>query len=197
MSRVPIFLRQFLASPRSVGAVLPSSDGLADAMLAPIDFGRPQTVVEFGPGTGAFTRSLARRMAPGGRYLGIEVNPAFSRELAAEFPRLSFVQASVADLGALLRGAGIERVDAVVCGLPWASLPRVLQDAVFAQVARALAPGGVFVTFAYVQGLAFPGAWALRRTLRRTFAHVGRSPIVWANLPPAFAYVCREPRPTL
>jgi phospholipid N-methyltransferase len=46
-----------------------------------------------------------------------------------------------------------------------------------------------------VQGLAFPGAWALRRTLRRTFADVRRSGVVWANLPPAFAYVCREPRP--
>ena len=82
----------------------------------------------------------------------------------------------------------------MVCGLPWASLPRALQDAVFAQVARALAPDGVFVTFAYVQGLAFPGAWALRRSLRRTFGAVTRSPIVWANVPPAFAYVCRAPR---
>jgi phospholipid N-methyltransferase len=198
MSRpVTIFVRQFLAAPRSIGAVLPSSEGLADAMLAPLDFSRPQTVVEFGPGTGAFTRCLARRLAPGSRYLGIEINPAFSRALQGEFPELSFVQASVADLGELLRGAGIERVDAVVCGLPWASLPRALQDAVFAQVARALAPGGVFVTFAYVQGLAFPGAWALRRTLRRTFADVSRSGVVWANLPPAFAYVCREPRPGL
>jgi phospholipid N-methyltransferase len=195
MSRsVTFFLRQFLAAPRSVGAVFPSSEGLAAAMLAPVDFERARAVVEFGPGTGAFTRAIARKLAPGARYLGIEINPVFSRRLAADFPGLSFVQASVADLGALLGGAGICAVDAVICGLPWASLPRALQDAVFAQIAAALAPDGVFVTFAYVQGLAFPGAWALRKSLRRTFADVSRTPVVWANLPPAFAYVCRSPR---
>ena len=37
---------------------------------------------------------------------------------------------------------------------------------------RALVPGGVFVTFGYFQSLVLPGAWALRRRLRRSFADV-------------------------
>ena len=187
-----LFLRQFVQSPRTVGAVLPSSAALARTMLAPIDFATARTIVEFGPGTGAFTREIAARLAPGCRYLGIELNPQFVRELAAAFPRLTFVHGSVADLAQILAAQGIAVIDAIVCGLPWATLPISLQETVFAAIDRALVPGGVFVTFGYLQSLVLPGAWALRRRLRRSFAEVGRSPVVWGNVPPAFAYVCRK-----
>ena len=84
------FLRQFARSPRSIGAVLPSSAALAEAMLAPVDFSAARTVVEFGPGTGAFTRAIAQRLPSHTRYLGIELNPTFCRSLALSFPRLRF-----------------------------------------------------------------------------------------------------------
>jgi len=187
-----LFLRQFAHSPRTVGAVLPSSAALARTMLAPIDFAAARTVVEFGPGTGAFTRAIAARLAPGSRYLGIELNAAFARELAGTFPGLSFVQGSVADLLPILSAHGIASVDAVVCGLPWATLPTSLQKTVFAAMDRALVPGGVFVTFGYLQSLVLPAAWALRQQLRRNFAEVTRTPVVWGNVPPAFAYICRR-----
>jgi phosphatidylethanolamine/phosphatidyl-N-methylethanolamine N-methyltransferase len=187
-----LFLRQFVQSPRTVGAVLPSSAALARAMLAPIDFASGRTIVEFGPGTGAFTRAIAARLAPGCRYLGIELNPQFVRGLAAEFPHLTFVHGSVADLTQILAAHGIDSIDAIACGLPWASLPIPLQETVFAAIDRALVPGGVFVTFGYLQSLVLPGAWALRRRLRHRFAEVRHTPIVWGNVPPAFVYVCRK-----
>lgn len=186
-----VFLRQFARAPRSVGAILPSSAALAAAMVAPVDFAANPTIVEFGPGTGAFTRTIAQRLRPQGRYLGIELNAAFCDTLRSEFPAQTFVHGSVADLTAILATHGIARVDAIVCGLPWASLPIALQERVFDEIDRALVPGGVFMTFAYVHGLLLPGAWALRRRLQRSFAAVTHSPIVWANVPPAFAYICR------
>jgi phospholipid N-methyltransferase len=187
-----LFLRQFVRSPRSVGAVLPSSAALARAMLAPIDFTSARTIVEFGPGTGAFTRHIAARLAPGCRYLGIELNPDFVRGLAKAFPSLAFVHGSVADLGQILAARRIGPIDAIVCGLPWASLPMSLQETVFAAIDLTLVPGGVLATFGYLQSLALPGAWTLRRRLRRDFAEVGHSPVVWGNVPPAFAYICRK-----
>ena len=90
------------------------------------------------------------------------------------------------------RAQGIGAIDAIVCGLPWATLPISLQESVFAAMDRALVPGGVFVTFGYLQSLVLPGAWALRRRLRRSFADVSHSPVVWGNVPPAFAYICRK-----
>ena len=108
------------------------------------------------------------------------------------FPPLAFVHGSVADLAQILASQGIGAVDAIVSGLPWATLPISLQERVFAAMDLALAPGGVFVTFGYLQSLVLPGAWALRRRLHRDFAEVGRSPVVWGNVPPAFAYICRK-----
>ncbi len=191
-----IFLRQFLRSPKTVGAVAPSSRALARAMLAPIDFGAARVIVEFGPGTGAFTTEIARRLAPQCRYLGIELNPQFVHELRHRFPEgrfpgLSFVQGSVADLTAILADHRIGGVDAVVCGLPWATLPISLQETVFAAMRGALVSGGLFVTFGYLQGLVLPGAQALRRRLRREFAEVRQTLPVWGNVPPALAYICR------
>jgi phospholipid N-methyltransferase len=177
-----------------VGAVLPSSPALAEAMLAPIDFSGPRTIVEFGPGTGAFTRAIAARLHPGSRYLGIELNPAFCRTLTQGFPGFTFVEGSVADLDRILAAHGIGSVDAIVSGLPWASLPTRLQDQVFPAIERALAPGGVFVTFAYLHGLGLPGARALRARLRSSFADVARSGIVWTNVPPAVCLICRKAR---
>jgi phosphatidylethanolamine/phosphatidyl-N-methylethanolamine N-methyltransferase len=187
-----LFLRQFIRSPRTVGAVLPSSPALASIMLAPVDFAGARAIVEFGPGTGAFTIEIARRLRPGCRYLGIELSADFTRNLAARFPGLSFVNASAADLTEILAAQDIGAVDAIVCGLPWATLPVSLQDTVFAAIDRALVPGGVFVTFGYFQSLVLPPTWALRRRLRQEFAEVSRSPVVWANVPPAFAYICHK-----
>jgi phosphatidylethanolamine/phosphatidyl-N-methylethanolamine N-methyltransferase len=187
-----VFLGQFWRAPRSVGAAWPSSRRLAEAMLAPVDFSRLRTLVEFGPGTGAITRVVRDRLGPVHRYLGIEVNPTFHARLRAEFPDLEFERASVAELGSLLDRRGVSTVEAIVCGLPWAFLPVALQREVLAQVDRRLAPGGVFVTFAYLQGLVLPGARALRRSLGRVFRTVTRTSIVWRNVPPAFAYICRR-----
>lgn len=187
-----LFLRQFIRSPRTVGAVLPSSPALASTMLAPVDFAGARAIVEFGPGTGAFTTEIARRLRPGCHYLGVELSADFTRNLAARFPGLTFVNASAADLTEILAAHDIGAVDAIVCGLPWATLPVSLQDTVFAAIDRALVPGGVFVTFGYFQSLVLPPTWALRRRLRQEFAQVSRSPVVWANVPPAFAYICHK-----
>jgi phospholipid N-methyltransferase len=186
------FLTQFRAAPRAVGAIAPSSRALAEVMIAPIDFAQASAVVELGPGTGSMTAVIAPRLRGETRYLGIELSAAFHRGLSRRFPALDFAHDSAENLQAILRAAGIGPVDAVICGLPWASLPAELQAKTMAAIIAALRPGGLFVTFAYLQGLAFPAARLLRRRLRKEFAAVETTRIVWRNLPPAFAYVCRR-----
>ncbi len=187
-----LFISQIWRAPRAVGAALPSSRGLAREMVAPIDFGKVRTIVEFGPGTGAFTGEIAARLASGARYVGIELNGEFCAHVRRQFPALDVVEDSVENLERILDERDIASVDAIVCGLPWASLPLPVQERAFAAIERRLAPGGLFMTFAYLQGLPFPGARALRRRLSESFSSVTRSRIVWANVPPAFVYICRK-----
>ena len=191
-SRAKLFLSEFLRSPRAVGAVLPSSSGLAEAMVAPVDFTTALDIVEFGPGTGSFTAQIAERLTPRHRYIGIEANAQFCQHLAAEFPALHFVNTGAERLAEVLAENGMAAADAVVSGLPWASLTIELQNAIFAQMGRCLHAGSLFVTFAYLQGLCLPGAWALRRRLQREFSQVTRTPVIWTNVPPAFTYICRK-----
>ena len=186
------FFGQFWRSPRTVGAVLPSSRALSAAMVNAIDFGSLRTIVEFGPGTGVMTADIAERLGPTQTYIGIELNEMFYRELVQRFPQLQFFNESAVNLTDILRRQGITEIDAVLCGLPWASLPISEQESILGAMLRALRPGGVFVTFAYLQGLLLPGAWALRRRLKANFSAVTTTNIVWGNFPPAFAYVCRR-----
>ncbi len=186
------FLMQFRDAPRATGAIAPSSRQLAERMIAPIDFGRASAIVELGPGTGVMTAAIVARLAPQTHYVGIEISERFHRMLLLRFPGLSFVHDSAEHIGRILELAGIGAADAVVCGLPWASLPAEIQPRTLAAVAAALRPGGLFVTFAYLQGLMLPAARLFRGRLDAEFATVERTRIVWANIPPAFAYVCRK-----
>jgi phosphatidylethanolamine/phosphatidyl-N-methylethanolamine N-methyltransferase len=161
-------------------------------MVAAIDFGSLATIVEFGPGTGIMTADVADRLRQGQRYLGIEYNKVFYQRLSKKFPDLQFVNRSAVDLEDILRTAQIAQIDAVLCGLPWASLPINEQEKILSAVLRFLRRGGVFVTFAYLQGLLLPGAWELRRRLKHNFLTVTTTKVIWWNFPPAFAYVCHR-----
>ncbi|HUY67940.1 MAG TPA: methyltransferase domain-containing protein [Alphaproteobacteria bacterium] len=184
-------ISQFFKSPQAVGTIVPSTRNLAEAMIAPLDFAALKTIVECGPGTGAITGPVAERLSGQSRYIGIEINATFCKNLAVRFPHLTFVNRSAVEIEDVIRAAGIERADAVLCGIPWASLPAEQQTGILDGVKRILAPGGVFVTYAYLQGLLLPGAWALRRNLKERFSSVATTRIVWNNVPPAFAYICR------
>jgi phospholipid N-methyltransferase len=84
----------------------------------------------------------------------------------------------------------MSHVDAVICGLPWASFPESLQQEIMEAMLQVLRPGGQFATFAYWQGLMLPAGLRFARRLRATFSTVERSPTAWRNLPPAFVYRC-------
>jgi phosphatidylethanolamine/phosphatidyl-N-methylethanolamine N-methyltransferase len=186
------FVQEFLKDPRSIGAIAPSSSALAQTMLTAADLGTRTTIVEFGPGTGAFTKGISAQLRPDQRYVGIEQNAGFATALAEKFPHLTFVCGSVEDLREIAARSGIFTIDAIVCGLPWASLPLTTQAKTFDAMRMLMSKNSVFATFAYLQGLLLPNARALRARLDAEFSNVTSSPIIWRNLPPAFVYKCRR-----
>jgi phospholipid N-methyltransferase len=187
------FLRAFLRNPATTGAIAPSSERLARVLASVVPVTGTPTVVELGPGTGAVSAVVARRLPPGARHLAIELDPAMVGHLRRAHPDLEVVRGDARRLPALLAEHGVQRADAVVCGLPWALFDDATQTEVLAGISTAIGPTGAFTTFAYLQGMALPAARRFRATLRRTFEEVQVTATVWRNLPPAFAYVCRRP----
>jgi phosphatidylethanolamine/phosphatidyl-N-methylethanolamine N-methyltransferase len=186
------FLREFLRNPGAVGAIAPSSPSLAREMVRQAGVLQARTIVEFGPGTGAFTREIVKQAVPEARFLAIERNPTLARILQQELPSVRVCHDSVENLGAILHREGIGQVDCILSGLPWAAFSEQLQDRLLEEACRNLAPRGRFVTFAYLQGLLLPAGRRFARKIRRKFAHTEKSPVVWRNLPPAFVYRCQR-----
>lgn len=186
------FLKTFLRRPGQVGAIAPSSRHLAAAMVDWFDWERMKNVVEYGPGTGVFTEAILQRLQPGSKFFAIERSPELCAITRQRCPTADVCEASVEDVAELCRQRGIEAVDGIICGLPWASFPDGLQRSCLEAMKTVLVPGGQFATFAYWQGLLMPAAHRFRRRLDEYFSHIETSPTVWRNLPPAFIYRCRR-----
>ena len=191
------FLSEFVRSPVATAAIAPSSRRLGELMLRGVDLSRVRTVVEYGPGTGAFTRLVLRGLGEAGntsaKLLAVELNERQARALPERCEhddRLEVVHASATDVRALLRDQDEGGMDLVVSGLGWPSLPGRVRDTIIDETAELLRPGGSFRTFGYHVGLLFPGAWKFRERVRARFEAVSISPVVWGNLPPAFVYTC-------
>lgn len=179
------FFRSFLANPRQVGAVLPTSRRAVRDMLDMADFARARCVVELGAGTGVYTEEIVGRLQPDARLLAFEVDPDLVATLDGRFedPRVRVINDSAENVGDYLNGA---QADIIVSGLPFTSLPEPVKRNILDQIAQVLAPDGVMVAIQY--------STMVQRDLRRIFASVRRrvSPL---NVPPAFLFRCSAALP--
>ncbi|OLT45315.1 SAM-dependent methyltransferase [Saccharomonospora sp. CUA-673] len=188
------FLSAAVRNPKTVGAAAPSSRALAARMASAVPAVQAPTIVEIGAGTGAFTRLLQERVPADGRYLAVELDERMAEHLSRNFPNVEVVHGDAADLGKLLADRGVTSVDAMLCGLPWSLFSAELQEQLLGEIAAALAPHGVFSTFAYVHAARIPGAKRFRAAVEATFDDVEIQSPVWRNLPPAMTYACRGAR---
>ena len=181
------FIKGALRSPQHVGAIVPSSPALARVMLRGIDLSGGASVLELGPGTGPITREIQRILPCPTRYLGIERDGQFVKVLVERFPAMRFVEGSAEAAVELIRQTGLTNLRAIVCGLPFASLPRAVQDGIIDSLDKLMPPGGgvVFRTFQYLHALALPTAVRFRGKMRRRFGPCRISRPVLLNLPPA------------
>jgi phosphatidylethanolamine/phosphatidyl-N-methylethanolamine N-methyltransferase len=187
------FVREFLIRPKLVGAIAPSSRGLARRMVEGLEIHKANAVVEFGPGTGAFTAEILGSLAPGATFFAIERSPSMASDFRRRFPSVTLFEDSAEHVAAFCERLGVTpgNVDCIVSGLPFASFPEDLQRRILGEVVRVLRPGGRFVTFTYHVSQLIPSGPRFRRILREYFPTVTRSRAVWLNIPPAFVYRCR------
>lgn len=189
MSTAPLsFLKAYFTHPRRTGAVAPSSPRLARMMVRGFDLENADVVVELGPGTGALTTTILERIGEQTRFLAIERNGAFVEHLRGRFPDLDIVHGSAEETPQHLAAANLPKASYIVSGLPWAAFPEDLQRRLLGAVVESLGPGDKFTTFAYTGMARMKKGRRFRRQLEEHFGKVELTPVVWRNLPPAFAY---------
>lgn len=186
------FLGAFLREPARTGSLAPSSPDLAQAMIRGCDLKNARTVVEFGPGTGAFTRLILQRIGRPTTFFALELDDKHVRGLRHRFPGVHIHKDSAERIQDYLGQHRRKNADYIISGLPWANMPGPVQEQILSAVVTSLAPEGMFTTFTYVHAFWLPRARRFRKRLEHYFGGIRMSPIVWRNMPPALVYRCRK-----
>lgn len=176
------YLAELFKRENKVGSVAPSSRFLVKKMIAPIDFGKAEVIVEFGPGTGVITTELLKKMKPGALLFIFEINKEFASSLAMiKDHRMKLIEDSAEKIVEYLEKNGIKYVDYVVSSLPLAIIPREIEYKILHAAAKALKKGGSFIQFQY--------SLASRSKLKEIF-HSIKTNFTPINIPPAFVFTC-------
>lgn len=146
------FLIEYLKNPREVGAISPSGISLAKKMVKPIDFKSADVIVEYGPGTGSFTRELVIHRKINTTLILIEQNKLFCEKLKSEFcnqPNMHIINGSAEDINEYLSKYGYKKADYIVSGLPFTTLPKKVSGNILNATKKAIGNRGKFITFQY------------------------------------------------
>ncbi|MEM7779078.1 MAG: methyltransferase domain-containing protein [Pseudomonadota bacterium] len=180
-----VFGREWLRSPKQVGAITPSSRRLARAITDGIS-GRTGPVIELGPGTGVITRALLANGVRPDDLAAIELAAAFALALRKKHPDIRVIEGDAGRLDSLSPFAP-GTVGHVVCGLPLVTLPKDLAERILEGSFAVLKPQGAFRLFTYSPRCPVPQAMLERLGLKAT--RISRT---LRNLPPASVYELRR-----
>jgi len=158
------FLGRYLRDPKTVGAIAPSSQALAEALSQPFrNSTGPASVLEVGAGTGPVTRYLGTILRAGDSLDICEINPDFADLLERDVLSNAHFAPFVAESRVSLLRLPVQELpedkqyDFVISGLPLTAFDLRDVQHVFRVVRRCLKPGGIFSYFEYL---------GLRRTSR-------------------------------
>lgn len=168
-----------------MASITPTSRFAITHLCKLVDFARPVTLVEFGPGIGNVAQALRERMSPTSRLLLIEANHEFVVRLRERFAgdgRVIIVHGLAQDALRLAaeHDVALESVDVVFANIPFTFFDEEVRWRIVRGAKDLLKHGGIFV--------AFPFTAVVRPYMRRTFAYV-QEYIFWKNLPPLRIFI--------
>ncbi|MGE5398002.1 MAG: class I SAM-dependent methyltransferase [Chitinophagales bacterium] len=174
------FFKKFIESPTQIGSIVPSSRFLANKMLRPIDWANARFIAELGAGTGVFTKHIQMNKHCNCEVAVFEKDDDMRNRLNNTYPELKFCKDAIR-LSEEVQSMGIDSLEAVVSGLPFALFKEEVREQIIDEVLQALKPNGIFVAFQY--------SLQMKKMLSSKFSKVEIffEPL---NLPPAFVYVC-------
>lgn len=182
MGSYGIFLRKFLSAPSKIGSVMPSSKYLTAKMFATVDWDTTTAIAELGAGTGVFTELIAQKKHLDAKAVIIEQDPVMRENLIHRFPSLCF-GSQAENLPFILRKLGLEKVDCIISGLPFAVFDKSLREKILQAAYDSLREGGTFIAFQYSPQMYL--------AFKRRFANVQLG-FEARNLPPAIVYRCTK-----
>ena len=173
-----ILIKEFLKD-KNVGAVVSSSKNIVSKIIAEIDFKRANIIVEYGPGNGAITKQLLKKMNPDASLFVFETNQDFIEHLNnINDTRLAIINADAKSALLILRNRyQIENIDYIISTIPFTFLDQRLKRRIIFSSYTMLKEKGEFITYQYT-----PLIYSIIKNKFKN--HSIKSNLI--NLPPAF-----------
>lgn len=197
------FLKLGLSDFDTTASLVPSSRFLVEAMLRPAQLPYAKRVVEFGTGTGTLTTEILARMPADSVLYGLELDGKLLEATAKRVndPRLRPIHGSAADVRELIDAVDAGQIDAVISSLGLSLMDEEIRAGIVRGAGSVLKPDGVYTQYAYLHARWFAYSqsrklwfrWRARPFLERHYGTV-QGELVAANVPPAVAYTCRDPK---
>jgi len=173
------FFKNFLGD-RNVASVMPSSLFAVRRVCNKIDFDKKVTVVEYGAGSGVFSRFILEKMNPQSKLILIETNKNFVSSLREiNDPRVLVFNDSAENVGKILDECNLKDVDYVVSGIPFSFLDKDLKARIIRGTHDSLSTGGKFLVYQFSNHV--------RKHLKQSFNKTNTSFELF-NIPPLFIF---------
>jgi phosphatidylethanolamine/phosphatidyl-N-methylethanolamine N-methyltransferase len=172
-----------------VASITPTSGAGVEFVCRPIDFGKRNVIVEYGPGTGVFTDYLLPRVSADSKIVLIERNPDFVKILREKYqdPRVRIYHALADEVIPTLQDSGESHADYILSGIPFSLFSDKYRDKVVSTTYEAIAPNGKFLPYQFF----VQRDRQLKHFLNRYFPHV-ESGYFLRNIPPMRVYVAAK-----
>lgn len=165
---------------KDVASVTPTSRFCIRTVCKPIDFSKDITLVEYGAGTGVFSKHVLDKMTPDSNLFLFETNDIlYKKLLEIKDQRVHFFRKSVEYVTKSLDRSLIGNVDYIISGIPFSFLDKDQKKSILNQSKELLKEGGAF--------LAYQTSGHLKEPLEDTFGNV-ETEWEWRNIPPMTVY---------
>jgi phosphatidylethanolamine/phosphatidyl-N-methylethanolamine N-methyltransferase len=143
------FLKGVISTPKTVGAIVPTSSRMAGRMASIIDTNSDLPVLELGPGTGVITKAILDKGVPPERLVSVEYSREFVWHLRSKYPGVNFINGDAFSLAETLQSYKGQQFDCVISGIPLLNFPMHQRVELIEDLLKLVPVGRPVVQFSY------------------------------------------------
>lgn len=143
------FIKGMISTPKTVGAIMPTSARMAARMASIIDTGSGLPVLELGPGTGVITKAILEKGVKPENLVSVEYSSEFVRHLRGKYPGVNFINGDAFSLAETLQNYKGQQFDCVISGIPLLNFPMHQRVKLVEDLLKLIPAGRPIVQFSY------------------------------------------------
>lgn len=143
------FIKGMISTPKTVGAIMPTSARMAARMASIIDTGSGLPVLELGPGTGVITKAILDKGVKPENLVSVEYSSEFVRHLRGKYPGVNFINGDAFSLAETLENYRGQKFDCVISGIPLLNFPMHQRVKLVEDLLKLVPVGRPIVQFSY------------------------------------------------